>query len=136
MSIIPARKRGRSLGTRTDPWDNLFLVNNDGQPVSLKDALLGVDRGGGFFHRDSFGVNVMFDPEGVAAPSPNLPTGITDYVAKPYTGNDEPGTGENTLQHGQLRQWTTVTTGGTKTYILVRTMSGEYRAVEATSWND
>lgn len=135
MSVIAASRKNRTLGSRAHPWDTLYVVNANGETVSLREALLGVDRGGGFFHRDSFGVNVLFDPEGVDTPSPTLPSGANEWVAAPYTGQDLPGTGDNTLLHGQMRQWTTIA-GGTRTFLLMRTMSGDYRTVETTNWDD
>lgn len=131
MALLTAKLNERTLGTRTHPWDNLYLVNDKGESVSLRTALLGVDRGGGFFHRSDNGKDILFDPEGVDQPSPTLPGGANEWVLPPYTGNDAPGTGDNILSPGQSRQWTTL---DGVTQWLTRTMSGIYKTVEMTNY--
>jgi hypothetical protein len=132
MPLLPETKKTKALGSRERPWENLFLLDAQGNTVSLKDALQGMsDNGGGFFKRSQNGQEIVFDPEGVVTPPP-VGQGTSDYWVNPYTGNDQPGSGNNTLKNGQARQWTTL---ANKTYILVRTSGGVYRMVELTNWD-
>jgi len=55
---------------------------------------------------------------------------LTGYIGPMYSGNDVPGTGNNTLTIGHSRIWNHVAEN--KTYLMTRTADSVYRRVELT----